>query len=229
MTQILIVEDDRLLNQGIAYMLKKAGYDPISVFTSSEAWEKYMQDPSIGLIVLDINLPDGSGMELCTQIRLGSEVPIVVLTANDTEQDIIQGFETGCDDYIAKPFSVEVLKQRIQAVLRRVKKEGRGANRFLSGELVIDYDKMTLTKAGTPIRLTATEYKLLELLTRCQGQVLTREMIVEKLWDIDGNFVEANALSVNIRRLRQKIEDDPKHPVYIQTVFGIGYTWGSVS
>lgn len=226
MIQLLIVEDDQLLNQGITFALRKAGYETISAFTYSEGFQLYQQYPSIGLILLDVNLPDGSGIELCSLIRSNSEVPIIMLTANDTEQDMILGFQTGCDDYMAKPFSIEVLKQRIQAVLRRLKKDGAPANLFTSGALMIDYDKMAVTKSGEPVHLTATEYKLLELLTRCKGQVLTREMIVEKLWDIDGNFVEPNALSVNIRRLRQKIEEDPKHPCYVRTVFGIGYTWG---
>jgi len=229
MASILIVEDDLLLNEGLAYALNKEGYTVYSARTYAEgiAWIAGRQE--IGLILLDVRLPDGSGLALCERIRANSDVPIIYLTANDTEEDVVRGFQSGCDDYLAKPFSVSVLLQRIRAVLRRSNPEAAGKRSLICGNLAIDFDRMSVSKNGQPVKLTATEYKLLELLTRHQGQVLTREIILSRLWDSAGNFVDENALSVNIRRLRQKIEDDPKRPVYIKTVFGIGYTWGDGS
>ncbi len=223
MYKILIVEDDILLNRGIRLALEKNNYSVTCCYSYSEGYSCFLSE-SFNLILLDINLPDKSGLELCNQIRKTSIVPIVFITANDTDQDIVKGFLTGCDDYIAKPFSLEVLYRRIQAVLRRT---GITENNiFSSGEILIDYDKMQVKKAEEVIKLTATEYRLLIYLTINSGQVLTRHSILEKLWDVDEEFVDENALSVNFRRLRQKLENDPKKPEYIKTVFGIGYTWG---
>ncbi|EMS70444.1 response regulator transcription factor [Ruminiclostridium cellobioparum] len=223
MDKILIVEDDILLNRGIKLALEKNNYSVACTYTYSEGYS-YFTAESFNLILLDINLPDKSGLELCNQIRKTSQVPIIFITANDTEQDVVRGFLSGCDDYMAKPFSLEVLYRRIQAVLRRMGKTEN--NVFSSGEILIDYDKMQVKRADETVKLTATEYRLLTLLTKNSGQVLTRRSILEKLWDVDEAFVDENALSVNMRRLRQKLEKDPKKPYYIKTVFGIGYTWG---
>lgn len=223
MAKIIIVEDDELLNQGIAITLKELKHETLCAFSYGEGLAMFLNNKA-DLVLLDINLPDRSGVELCAEIRKRSEVPIIFITARDTDQDVVEGFNYGCDDYIAKPFSLEVLKQRINAVLRRAGPETK--NIFRSGEILLDYDKMQLTKGGEQIKLTATEYKLLSAITKNSGQVLTRQLLLEKLWDIDEAFVDENALSVNMRRLRQKIEDDPGNPRYIQTVFGIGYTWG---
>lgn len=223
MDKILIVEDDILLNKGIKLALEKNNYSVACSYTYSEGYS-YFTAESFNLILLDINLPDKSGLELCNQIRKTSQVPIIFITANDTEQDVVRGFLSGCDDYMAKPFSLEVLYRRIQAVLRRMGKTEN--NVFSSGEILIDYDKMQVKRADETVKLTATEYRLLTLLTKNSGQVLTRRSILEKLWDVDEAFVDENALSVNMRRLRQKLEKDPKKPYYIKTVFGIGYTWG---
>ncbi len=223
MAKILVVEDDTLLNRGIKIALEKNKYSVSSAFTYSEGYTCFLNE-SFDVILLDIGLPDKSGTELCTQIRKSSTVPIIFITANDTEQDMINGFLTGCDDYISKPFSLEVLNYRIQVFLRRVKPENKSI--FYSGKITIDYDKMLVIKEQQTIKLTATEYKLLSLITINRGQVLTRQIILEKLWDVEEDFVDENAISVNIRRLRQKIEDDTRNPQYIKTVFGIGYTWG---
>ncbi|HEX2926359.1 MAG TPA: response regulator transcription factor [Ruminiclostridium sp.] len=223
MARILIVEDDTLLNNGIAIALKKRGHTVMCGYSYHEGFYLFINN-SFDLTLLDINLPDRSGLELCGEIRKKSDVPTIFITANDTEQDIVNGFMNGCDDYIAKPFSLEVMNQRIQAVLRRIKTGDK--NLFRSGEISINYEKMVVEKGGNPLRLTATEYKLLALLTQNSGQVLTRDIILGRLWDTDEAVVDENAVSVNMRRLRQKIEDDPKNPKYIKTVFGIGYTWG---
>ena len=223
MDKILIVEDDILLNRGIKLALEKNNYSVWCSYSYSEGYSCFLAE-SFNLILLDINLPDKSGLELCNQIRKTSQVPIIFITANDTDQEVVRGFLSGCDDYIAKPFSLEVLYRRIQAVLKRM---GNAENNiFNSDEILIDYDKMQVKKADGIIKLTATEYRLLTLLTKNSDQVLTRQSILEKLWDVDEAFVDENALSVNMRRLRQKLEKDPKKPYYIKTVFGIGYTWG---
>ncbi|WP_097027966.1 response regulator transcription factor [Clostridium peptidivorans] len=225
MINILIVEDDKLLNKGISYALGKSAYNVISTFNYDEGLIAFSNN-SIDLILLDINLPHENGLKLCEEIRKNSESPIIFITANDTEQDIIQGFQTGCDDYITKPFSIEILKQRIIAVLKRTNIKEK--NIFMYKDITIDYDMMILKKAEEVIKLTTKEYKLVELLTKNKGQVISRQVILERLWDVDGNFVDENTLSVNIRRLRQKIEGDSRNPKYIITVFGIGYTWGEM-
>lgn len=222
---ILIVEDDKLLNKGISYALGKSTYNVISTFNYDEGLIAFSNN-SIDLILLDINLPHKSGLKLCEEIRKNSESPIIFITANDTEQDIIHGFQTGCDDYITKPFSIEILKQRIIAVLKRSSIKEK--NIFVYKNITIDYDMMILKKLKEVIKLTTKEYKLVELLAKNKGQVISKQIILGKLWDDHGNFVDENTLSVNIRRLRQKIEDDPRNPKYIITVFGIGYTWGEM-
>ncbi|MBM7869764.1 DNA-binding response OmpR family regulator [Clostridium pascui] len=225
MINILIVEDDKLLNKGISYALGKSTYNVISTFNYDEGLIAFSNN-SIDLILLDINLPHKSGLKLCEEIRKNSESPIIFITANDTEQDIIHGFQTGCDDYITKPFSIEILKQRIIAVLKRSSIKEK--NIFVYKNITIDYDMMILKKLKEVIKLTTKEYKLVELLAKNKGQVISKQIILGKLWDDHGNFVDENTLSVNIRRLRQKIEDDPRNPKYIITVFGIGYTWGEM-
>lgn len=224
MTTILIVEDDRLLNEGLKFMLAKENYNIIQAYSFQEAASR-IQDQTIGLVLLDINLPDGSGLALCQEIRRTSSIPVIFLTANDTEQDMVTGFGLGADDYIAKPFSMVVLLQRVKAVLRRTGTDG-SSELFQYKDITINSAKMKVYKYGQEIKLTTNEYRLLAILTENRGQVLTRRLMLEKLWDIEGNFVDENTLSVNIRRLRAKIEDDPKECQYIKTVFGIGYTWG---
>lgn len=222
MALILIVEDDKILNKGITFSMKQRGYEVISVFNGRDA-SRVLLENKIDLIILDINLPDKSGLDLCAEIRENFDKPILFLTAKDTEQDIIKGFQAGCDDYISKPFSIEVLKQRISAVLRR--SEAKEENVYKSGTIKINFDKMEVTKESEIIKLTPKEYKLLELLVKNCGKVLKRENILEKLWDVNGEFVDANSLSVTVKRLRQKIEEDIKNPKYVITVFGIGYMW----
>ncbi|KEI02672.1 response regulator transcription factor [Clostridium botulinum] len=226
MKKILIVEDDKLLNKGVKFALEIEGYTILDTYNYEEGYKAFLKD-KVDLVLLDINLPDESGSKLSMEIRKNSEIPIIFITAKDTESDIIDGFKLGCDDYISKPFSIEVLKQRIKAVLRRTNLVENTV--FVYEDITIDFNKMDVKKDGISIKLTAKEYRLLELLVKNSGQVLTRRTILEKLWDTDGNFVDENALNVNIRRLRKKIEDDSKNPKYIITVFSIGYTWGKTS
>ena len=224
MYSILIVEDDVIINGGIKIYLEKQGYTADSAYTANEA--KAMLGNSYSLVILDINLPDGSGLELCSDIRRKSNVPVIFLTANDTEENMIDGFKHGCDDYIPKPFSVEILNSRIKAILRRSQAEQQETNIFIFKGLKVDFSRMQAYIDNTLIKLSATEYKLLELLIKNKGQVLTRDTLLEKIWDIDGSFIDENTLSVHIKRLRQKLGEDSKNPQYIITVFGIGYTFG---
>jgi Response regulators consisting of a CheY-like receiver domain and a winged-helix DNA-binding domain len=221
---ILIVEDDRHLNEGLAYSLEGDHYETVSAYSYAEGLAAF-RAREVHLVLLDVNLPDRPGTELCEVIRASSDVPIVFLTANDTEKDMVLGFKLGADDYMAKPFSMAVLRERVKAVLRRGGGEDHGSL-FAYKDLTIHYDKKKAFKGGEEIKLTTNEFKLLNALTRNRNQVLTRETLLEKLWDAEGCFVDENTLSVTIRRLRSKLEDDPKKPVYVKTVFGIGYTWG---
>lgn len=223
MQSILIVEDDVIICGGLKVYLVNQGYKAYCAYSVSEAKNKL--DKKYDLVILDINLPDGNGLELCSYIRKTAETPVIFLTANDTEDNMIEGFKYGCDDYISKPFSVEILNQRIKAVLRRSQSIQKN-DVFCYKNLSVDFYKMQLTINSSPIKLSATEFKLLELLIKNKGQVLTRNFIIEKIWDCYENYVDENTLNVHIRRLRQKIETDPKNPEYIITVFGIGYTFG---
>ena len=223
MKTILIVEDDRILNRGVSFALKKEGYEIISAYSLEEAKNVIIKN-DIDFLLLDINLPDGSGLDLCEQISDIMDFPIVFFTANDTEEDMIKGFERGCDDYISKPFSMDILKLKINAILKRSHTEDK--NEFKDKDLRIDYDSRKVYVRNEEVNLTVTEYKLLELLCKNKNKAVTKELILEKLWDCNGNYVDENAISVNIRRLRKKIEVDPKNPEYIITLFGIGYILG---
>lgn len=222
MSTILIIEDDKILNKGVSFALKREGYEILSAYNKSEGKHLILNN-KIDFLLLDINLPDGNGVDLCREIRKQGDFPIVFFTANDTEEDMVKGFECGCDDYISKPFSVELLKYKINAILNR---RAVNINILEYKDLKINFDKMVVLINDKEVNLTATEYKLLELLVKNKGKVVTKEMLLEKLWDNNGNFVDENTLSVNIRRLRKKIEEDTKNPQYIETVFGIGYTFG---
>lgn len=223
MERILIVEDDVIIGGGVKYFLENKGYEVILTGSVTSAKSELLNP--FNLILLDINLPDGNGLDFCNEIRQHNTIPIIFLTANDTEENMIAGFKLGCDDYISKPFSVEILYHRIVAVLKRTHSE-QLTDIFNYKDMSVDFSRMQVSILNKPIKLSATEFKLLKLLIKNQGQVLTRSQILEKIWDCDENYVDENTLSVHIRRLRQKIEIDAKNPEYIITVFGIGYTFG---
>ncbi len=219
--RILIIEDDRALNEGIAFALRREGYLTKSAYSLREARGKL--EEQMNLILLDINLPDGDGREFLGSVLSGQPVPVLLLTARDTEEDMLQGFRAGCDDYITKPFSMPVLLMKIAAVLKR--SEGVSRQIYVNGELLYDFENKTLTRRGEPVELTALECRLMELFLRNRGIVLTRERILERIWDADERFVENRTLNVTIRRLRMKVEENPEEPIYIKTVFGLGYKW----
>lgn len=223
MKKILVVEDDVIICGGVKLLLENKGYEVDCAYTLEEA--RLALERGWDLLILDCNLPDGDGLDLCRELRKRGMLPVIFLTARDTERDMVEGFRAGCDDYIVKPFSVELLAQRVMAVLRRSGgQEGRELYEYY--ELSMDFQRMQVYLKGNPIKLSATEYKLLELLVKNRGQVLTRNAILERIWDCDENFVDENTLNVHIRRLRQKLEEDARNPRYIVTVFGIGYTFG---
>lgn len=221
-TEILLVEDDQSLARGLEYTLMNQGYKVRRATTLAEAVQTWDQTEP-GLVLLDVGLPDGSGFDFCTRIRRSSAVPVIFLTACDEEVNVVMGLDMGGDDYITKPFRVNELISRIQAVLRR--RTGHEALLTFPGNLLVDTGRRRVEKNGTPLALTSTEYRLLELLFEHQGAILPRDTILEHLWDSSDRFVDANTLSVYIRRLREKLEDDPGSPQYIETIRGMGYRW----
>lgn len=220
MKGILIIEDDEMLNAGLCYNLQMEGYEAVPAFDAGGAW-KLVNEREFALVLMDVNLPDEDGFTLGRRIREKSSVPIIFLTANDMDEDMIKGFEAGADDYITKPFNIKVVLQRIQAILRRC--EGTKSSVLNCGNLEIHFDRQTVLKQGTPLVLTPTEFKLLSKFCSNQTQVLTRQILLEDLWDADGNFVDEHTLTINISRLRSKISDDKYS--YIKTIYGVGYQW----
>lgn len=217
----MVIEDDRALNGGIVFALEKEGYHVHSAYTLQEAEKSLKQ--RMNLILLDINLPDGDGRAFLQSVLAGQPVPVLLLTARDSEEDMVRGFQAGCDDYITKPFSMPVLLMKIAAVLKR--SEGVSRQIYTNGELLYDFENKTLTRRGEAVELTALECRLMELFLHNRGIVLTRERILDRIWDADERFVESRTLNVTIRRLRMKVEENPEEPIYIKTVFGLGYKW----
>lgn len=220
MPQILLLEDDAALSHGIALALKASGRI-VPCATLAEA-RQALDTQRFDLLLLDVNLPDGSGLDLCREVRRTSAVPILFLTARDAEYDEVAGLEAGADDYIVKPFSLAVLRARVGAALRRSTQPDEVIQ---SGDLTLDFSRQIFLRDDTPLTLSPTEQRLLRLLIQNAGRTLSRDLLLERVWD-GGAFVDENTLSVTIRRLRQKIESDPKKPVHLRTVYGIGYVWG---
>lgn len=221
MNRILIIEDDKALRLGLCFDLEEENY----LVTSADTLQKariILSEQKFDLIVLDVNLPDGDGLDFCKEIKEKLSVPIIFLTACDMETDELSGFEAGADDYVTKPFSTALLRKRISAVIRRYS-DAASKNIYDDGFLSINFDNLGASRNGETIFLTPTEYKLIKIFTANKGRVLTRQLLLEKMWDNDGNFVDEHALTVNINRLRNKIENDKKE--YIRTVYGIGYMW----
>ena len=226
MKRLFLLEDDLSLINGLSFALKKQGYEITVARTTLEAdalWEK-----EYDLAVLDVTLPDGSGFDFCKKIRQTSKVPIMFLTAADEETDIIMGLDIGGDDYITKPFKLAVFLSRINALLRRSENFGTAVTELNSGGICIQLLKGEVYKRGELVELTASEYKLLCLFMENPDQILSQEQILGRLWDVDGSYIDNNSLTVYIRRLRIKIEDDPGEPKRIVTVRGMGYKWNTV-
>ena len=223
--KILLVEDDLSLAGGLSLAIEKQGFELEVARTAKEA-ERSWADGKFDLVLLDVSLPDGSGFDICREIRRTSKVPIIFLTASDEEIDVVTGLEIGGDDYITKPFKLAVLISRINAVLRRTNDYAAAADTELSsGGIKSDLLKGRVYKNGVALDLTAGEYKLLRLFMENPNTILSPERILSKLWDCDERFVDNNTLTVYIRRLRAKIEDEPSEPKLIITVRRMGYKW----
>ncbi len=245
--KILIVEDDKTLNNGIAMTL--GGYEVVQAYNLTEA-RRLLGTDTVGLVLLDMNLPDGNGLEFCREFKRKSDVPVIFLTANDMEIDVVAGLESGASDYITKPFSLAILRARVAAVLRDRETSNRGEdirpraqscgeenagqeyiigngstkrnNAWQYSDNVFDFDfeAMCFMAAGSKVELSKTEQKLLRLLVTNRGQTLRREFLLARIWPDGTEYVDANALSVTMRRLREKLPGIP-----VRTVYGIGYVW----
>lgn len=220
--KVIIVEDDRLLNRALCKTFTNAGYEAAGAMSMQEA-ENFLEDGT-ALMVVDIGLPDGDGFALCRKVQESTQIPVIFLTARDDEADMLRAFDCGADDYLVKPFSMAVLLKHVQAVLRRTGEED--AKLFCYEDLSIDFARKQVTSQGRSVNLTNKEYDLLALLVRNRTKVITKQMMLEQIWDVQGSFVEENTVNVTLSRLRKKIEPDPASPVYIKNVFGLGYTFG---
>lgn len=216
MTNIAIIEDDKGLNNGIALALKQEDYR----FYQYNALKEAENVEDMDLVILDINLPDGNGFDFLKELRTRSDVPVIILTANDLETDEVMGLNLGADDYMTKPFSLMVLRARIEKLLNK-RKGTQKVWRF--GELELDFENMKFLKAGVQIELSKTEQKLLKLLVENHHTTMKRETLLDRVWSDGAEYVDENALSVTVKRLRDKLED--KDARYIHTVYGIGYVW----
>lgn len=221
--EILFLEDDESLLRAVSFKLTKEGYH---VFTASDiktAMSLYRQH-HMPFILCDINLPDGSGLDFCRLIRQESDAYFLFLTSYDTEQDMIEGYDAGADDYITKPFSIPVLVSKVNAMTKRRFPDEKESS-IRSGSIELFPDENRAKKGGQYLTLTANEQKLLSYFMENPMRILSKNQLLEAIWDIDGNFVDENTLAVNIRRLREKIEDDPSKPVFLKNVRGLGYIW----
>ncbi len=219
MKQILLVEDDRALAGGIALALQSEQM-AVTVCGALDAAKKQLAGSAFDLLILDVNLPDGSGLTLLQEVKRQGDTPVILLTANDMETDIVTGLERGADDYITKPFSLAVLRARVNTQLRKGM-----AGSYTQGPFCFHFAKMVFYKNAQPLVLSKTEQKLLRVLVDNKGNTLQRGVLVNQLWPDGAVYVDENALSVTVKRLRDKLEDNPANPAYIKTVYGIGYTW----
>lgn len=225
MIRILVVEDDKTIALGIEYTLKQEGFEVIVCYNAEET-RSWICNSEFSLAILDLALPDGDGYELCKLIRDKSDTPVIFVTACDDEVNVVMGLDMGADDYITKPFRVKELLSRIKSVLRRYNKQAEQATEITLGNIKINTLEARVYKNSESIFLTKLEYKLLLTLANSQGQVLSRNQILEGIWDVAGDFVNDNTLTVYIKRLREKIEDDPQNPQIIKTIRGLGYRIG---
>lgn len=219
MTKILLVEDDSQIAAYLGELLRAEGFDTQIAGSKKEAGECLLAQ-DFDLVLLDVSLPDGNGFSICAEVKREYEIPVVFLTASGDEYSVVAGLDMGADDYIAKPFRPRELISRIRSVLRRCKKE----QRILScGDLKVNVSSATVTKGEKELFLSALEYRLLLLLLQNKGQILTRNQLLEEIWDASGEYVNDNTLSVYMKRLREKIEENPQSPRLLHTIRGIGY------
>lgn len=218
---IFLLEDDEAIGIGLTYSLENEGYN-VTLAKSVKEAEKIIDEKEFSLYILDLTLPDGSGYDVCKRIKAKGDLPVIFLTAYDDEVNVIMGFELGADDYISKPFRVKELMLRIKSVMRRYSNETSDGIIKINN-LKINTNEAKVYKNNEEIILTAMEYRLLLILLSNRGKVLSRTALLENIWDVAGDFVEDNTLTVYIKRLREKIEEDPAKPEFIKTVRGLGY------
>jgi DNA-binding response OmpR family regulator len=223
---ILLVEDDEALHRGIQFTLQQEGYTVFSAYNLEEA-RVLLRDNDIHLLLLDVQLPDGNGFDFCTEVRRDRNTPIIFLTASDQEFDIVRGLDLGGDDYITKPFRLREFLSRVQAVLRRRAPAFREEDKNLltAGTLILNVGEMRLEKEGQEVPLSITEYRLLTLFMTHPRFVLSRDQIIQQVWPDGTEVLDDNTVAVNIRRLREKIEDEPQNPQLLVTIRGAGYRW----
>lgn len=220
--KILITEDDAVLAEGVKMNLEVSGFTVLIAHNIKEA-SACLTEENICLLILDVNLPDGDGVEFARNLRTRQKLPIIFLTAKDMDEDMIAGFQAGADDYITKPFNIQVLIQRVGAVLRRYQPLEEEMTAMKVGNLSIDFESYTVMKQGKMLSLTPTEFKLLAMFCQNPGIVLTRQVLLETLWDKEENYVDEHTLTIFVSRLRGKISDEKF--TYIKTVYGTGYRW----
>ncbi len=222
MKRILLIEDDMDLNKGLVYDLELSGFRVYPAFTLSDG-RRLLEEKGADLILLDGSLPDGDGFSFCRAVKSAHNIPVIFLTARDMEQDEMQGFDCGADDYITKPFRMSILHRRIEAVLRRTGSQSSSSpsSRYHDGTLEIDFAGLTAELNGRPLLLTPTEFKIIRLLTA--NKTVTKQLLLEKVWDASGSYVDEHAVAVNIGRLRKKLCASGHD--YIHTLYGMGYQW----
>lgn len=224
MKNIVLIEDDAALSNGVRLALLNPEYEVLQCFTLKEAGNVDLSEAA--LIILDINLPDGNGLNFLKELRATCSVPVILLTANDLETDIVTGLEMGADDYITKPFSLAVLRARVNARLRSVVCKEQSV--YHLGRLTLDFKEMKFMVDKETVELSKTEQRLLRLLIENKGITLERGQLIDRIWTDGAEYVDENALSVTVKRLRDKLEEVPSNPQYIKTVYGIGYRWEDI-
>lgn len=225
MYNLLLVEDNEAIIKGLEYTLKEEAFN-VYIAMDVKTGKEIIEKEDINIAILDISLPDGDGFELCKFIKSRSNTPIIFLTARDEESNVVMGLDIGADDYITKPFRVRELISRINTVLRRCETGGKNKSILKVKNIQIDVAKGSVYKNNEEIEVTALEYRILLMLFSNQGQIISREQILEKIWDMAGNFVNDNTLTVYIKRIREKIEENPVEPDIIKTIRGMGYRVG---
>ena len=225
MEKILVLEDDLALSAGLCFELDSAGYLTVAAYNCQKA-RQLLSGDRFDLALLDVNLPDGNGFDLCREFKARQpELPVIFLTANDLETDVLNGFDLGAEDYVTKPFNMQILLRRVEVALRRasVQPAAPQSDRWSDGWLTLDFSALTAQRGEEKLAITPNEYKLLKALTEHAGTILTRQVLLDRLWDSGGNFIDDHTLTVTMNRLRAKIEDSGHS--YIKTVRGMGYIW----
>lgn len=222
MIKLLILEDDREMNHALRVYFQRNQYTVYQAFNSMDA-ERQIKENEIDIMLADIGLPGESGICFIRRLLKRKQIPVIFLTAKDEEEDILAGYDSGCEEYVTKPISPEILQKKLEAVIKRNMRE---SHILYYKEIELDYEKRRVWMKDEEVKLTVKEWKILEILAANKGKIVTKEMLLQKIWDIDENFVDEHVVTVVINRLRKKIEKDTKTPVYIKNIFGVGYTFG---